>query len=375
MASLWKHPQSKFWSACWTDKDGRRLKRSTKTTDRKLAKKLAEQFEAESRVVRTAKQARQILAEIYREHSGQELATSSVADYFNGYVARRKPEIGKASFEYYKGNARRFLAYLGDRANADIAQITKGEITAYRDHIRQKIGPRTTNNVLKCLKAFFTAARKDGFLIEDPAGDVATVRDREETNRRPFTLPEIKTLIGVVNSEWKSMILFGLYTGQRLQDIATLGWNNLDLTRGVIRLTTSKTGRRMELPIAAPLRIHIESLNASDDPKEPLHPTAAGHVRRTGRAARLSNQFGELLLTAGLRSPAQNASSTTGRAKNELSFHSLRHTATSLLKAAGIPASVVMEFIGHDDAKVSQGYTHTGSEALELAAAALPNLL
>ena len=62
------------------------------------------------------------------------------------------------------------------------------------------------------------------------------------------------------------------------------------------------------------------------------------------------------------------------RAKYELSFHSLRHTATSLLKNAGIPQSVVMDYIGHDSADVSHGYTHTGREALEKAAAAFPVL-
>jgi hypothetical protein len=30
MASLWKHPQSKFWVACFTDTTGRQRKQSTK---------------------------------------------------------------------------------------------------------------------------------------------------------------------------------------------------------------------------------------------------------------------------------------------------------------------------------------------------------
>ena len=62
------------------------------------------------------------------------------------------------------------------------------------------------------------------------------------------------------------------------------------------------------------------------------------------------------------------------RAKHALTFHSLRHTATSWMKAAGIPASVVMDFIGHDDAAMSQLYTHTGDEALRKAAESLPRL-
>ena len=36
------------------------------------------------------------------------------------------------------------------------------------------------------------------------------------------------------------------------------------------------------------------------------------------------------------------------RDRHALTFHSLRHTAVTLLKEAGIPQAVVMELIGHD---------------------------
>jgi integrase len=59
---------------------------------------------------------------------------------------------------------------------------------------------------------------------------------------------------------------------------------------------------------------------------------------------------------------------------NSLSFHSLRHTAVSLLKDAGIPEGVVMELVGHDSKSMSAHYTHVGVEALEKAVAALPEI-
>ena len=55
---------------------------------------------------------------------------------------------------------------------------------------------------------------------------------------------------------------------------------------------------------------------------------------------------------------------------SQLSFHSLRHTAVSLLKDAGIPQAAVQELIGHDSEQMSALYTHVGREALEKAAAA-----
>lgn len=49
-------------------------------------------------------------------------------------------------------------------------------------------------------------------------------------------------------------------------------------------------------------------------------------------------------------------------------------TAVTLLKDAGIPEAVVMEMIGHDSEQMSAHYTHVGREALEKAAAALPEI-
>ena len=126
MASIWKHPQSKFLTACWTDSNGRRMKRSTKTNDKKLAEKLARQFEEESRAKRTARQARRVLADIYRGLSGEELPAMTVREYFTGYVERKRPEVSPSTLDYYTGHSRRFLAWLGPKADADISEISYG---------------------------------------------------------------------------------------------------------------------------------------------------------------------------------------------------------------------------------------------------------
>jgi integrase len=49
----------------------------------------------------------------------------------------------------------------------------------------------------------------------------------------------------------------------------------------------------------------------------------------------------------------------------ELNFHSLRHTAVSLLKDAGIPEAAVMELGGHDSKQMSAHYTHVGPKPNE----------
>ena len=100
----------------------------------------------------------------------------------------------------------------------------------------------------------FKSARRDGVCLDNPAEFIGPVRAAAKSdNKRPFTIPELQAILGVADSEWRSLILFGLYTGQRLGDLVSLTWNNIDLEASQIRFIAAKTGRSMILPMAPAL--------------------------------------------------------------------------------------------------------------------------
>jgi integrase len=224
-----------------------------------------------------------------------------------------------------------------------------------------------------------TDAKLAYFLLQDPAEGVKTVKNHSVLERRPFTIDELKRVLDVAGEEWQSLIKFGLYSGQRLGDLATLTWTQIDLTRDEIALTTRKTGKRLLVPIAGPLREHLLAMEVGDNPRGPVHPNAFEIVAtQNGRVGTLSNQFSELLVSAGLRESWNHKSRGTGRAGKraglDLSFHSLRHSAVSLLKDAGVPDAVVQALVGYESAAMSHRYTHVGKEALAKAAKTLPEI-
>ena len=45
VASVWKHPKSQYWTACFRDQNGRQRRISTKETNNKKALKIVEEFE------------------------------------------------------------------------------------------------------------------------------------------------------------------------------------------------------------------------------------------------------------------------------------------------------------------------------------------
>lgn len=380
MPSLRKRLGTKYWFACFTDADGRRVQRSTKTTDRKLAAKIASQFEDVATKRATEAQTRRVLSDLHEQIHGSPLTMFTAQTYADQWLGRKKDECEAVTYSAYTGAINGFLSYLGAKRNQSITYITTGIVAAWRDASAAKATPRTANNKLKIVRTFLQSAWRDGLLPDgNPAAKVPVLASDDST-RRPFTMDEIKSLLDVANHEWRGMILAGLYTGQRLKDIAGLTWNNVDLVEKEIRLTTSKTGRHQFIPIAAPLLSYLEALDGGDNPKAPVFPSLYKHAVKDGGSNRLSEQFRAVMETANLVKPLPPKDKSTGkgrdgaRAKTEISFHSFRHTATSLLKKSGVSESVARDLIGHDSQDVSANYTHTDADARRAAIAKLPDV-
>jgi integrase len=297
----------------------------------------------------------------------------SLRDWVTSWTARRKAEVKPATYAFYRGTGDRWLAWLGGRADGPMDAVTIEDLIAYRNHMESEVTPKTCNHALTFIRMVFLAAHNEGVIDRNPARLLKPVRAEEDhEGRQPFTADQLGALLAAADDEWCSMILCGAYTGQRLADVATLEWKRVDLVAGTISLRTRKTGRFMTLPLAAALWDFLRAREV--DASGYLHPRSAGHIVRTNVSCRLSNQFADIMTAAGIRKPSTETPQGRRRVKNVHSFHSLRHTATSWMKAANIPLSVVMDFIGHSDAAMSQLYTHTGDDALRKAAGSLPDI-
>ena len=326
----------------------------------------------------TETQVRRVLSDLHRMNSGGNISSATVRSYLEQWVKAKIGSISQATKAAYESLARDFCGFLGDRADMQMLYVSKADVAAFRDHFASTHAPTTANNRLKILRVAFQQAWRDGFIDDNPAAKVPVLKAHSEgASRRAFTLQELKRLIEAANGEWKGVILFGIYTGQRLGDIVRLQWANIDLETNSLALTTRKTHRRQILPLAAPVRKWLDRQDRKSGQK-PVFPTLVAQVEATGRVGSLSNEFYELMASVGLVSPRSHqkkdeANGRAGRrAQSEVSFHSLRHTATSLMKNAGISPAIVQEFVGHDSKVISQHYTHIELASLRQAANSLP---
>jgi integrase len=384
MASILRRPRSKYWHAFYRDSSGRAFCRSTKLTTRREAQKVADLWEITAQKKKSAQHIRSVFTSLFQEVYGESMPVASLRKFVGTWLEQKKPGTSPATYLAYHKTTKSFIEALGpEKADKDLSEVTRADIIKFRNELSHHLSGTTVNRYVKILRMVFKAAHRDGYVLENPAEHVEILKNGNQgkgLGRRPLTIPEIQAVLSVADPEWKGLIKFGLYTGQRLGDLALLTWENVDLERNEIRLVTRKTGKNLTIPISSPLQAHILSIRDSlDGPSTtPLHPAAYETIIKQGRSVSLSNQFADLLAQAGLRDKKDHRSRGIGRnakrAGSNLSFHSLRHTAVSLLKDAGIPQAVVMELIGHDSEAMSQLYTHVGVEALRKAAASLPVL-
>jgi integrase len=380
MASIRRSPKSKFWIACYTDVSGKQRQRSTRETDRKKALSRSHEFEAAYRKLKTEYQARRVISDIYEEIHGSALSSASTEIFFKQWLKRKEAEVAPSSFNRYKAAVDRFIEFLGDKKIREINAVTVTEITDFRDATAKATSITNGNMVLKVLRSGFQDALRQSLVTNNPASLVPVVRKNGTgVQRRAFSMNELKLVLEHASDEWKGIILTGLYTGQRLGDIVRLCWNNIDLSKQEVRFSSQKTGRRMILPISKPVLDWLMKSAAQDDPEAPVFPTAYEVIENQGgRVATLSNQFNKILVAAGLAEKKTHKSQGKGRDSkrdvNSLSFHCLRHTATSLLKNAGVSEAVVMDIIGHDSKLISMNYTHIEEHTKRKALDSMPDI-
>jgi len=383
MAFIWKSPRSKFWQAGFLDKDGKRRNRSTGIVAleklRKKADRIADEYEAVAQKKKSANHVKATLNALLKD-AGLSLddedafPTATVKEYCDRFMEKKKGEVGKATIRRYQTTCEHFCKWLGENENHNIATITQQHIVRLRNDWLKEVSERTVYNKLKDIRAIFASALTEGFILNNPMDGMKLKKGNEKTSKRKFSNEEINLILRESEGEWHSMIMFGLYTGQRLGDLATLRWSNLDLEQRMFRRLTRKTGVVVHIPFNEKLFEHILTLESSDDPQAFIHPTLAEHYEQKGSAT-ISNQFGDILAHVGLREPVSHESKGNGRsAKREktiLSFHCLRRTAISKMNEEGIPPSIIRKWVGHNSVEVNESYNDTGLEALQKASNSL----
>jgi integrase len=393
MPSIHRQPGRPYWFCAFSIFDpqtnrSRRVFRSTKTRDKKQALEICRAWHKAALKARNGKlsvdTAREVIAQgvgdVFTAANIESLPSASIKSWCETWTEARAIETEESTHARYKRVIERFIGFCGEsKSKRDLSTLQASDVARFRDREAKELSRSTANLGVKVLRICLGEAVRQGLLAVNPAVRVKLLKSTAESKRRAFTLAEIKRILKACDNdiEWRGLVLFGLYLGQRLGDLARLTWRAVDLDSGEIAFTARKTGRRIVLPLVQPLADYLASSPASDNPNAFIFPRAAS-ARRT---ASLSNQFREILVEAGLVQPLPRGHKSTGKGRDqareasEISFHSLRHSAVTMLKAAGVSDFIAREIVGHESAAVSRQYTHLTTDDKRAAMQRLPDVL
>jgi len=388
MASIHRQPGRPFWFCAFTlfspdSHTSKRVFRSTKTRDKKQALEICRAWHKAALKARNGKlsadAAREVIArgvsDVFTAANVESLESHSIKSWCETWLQAKSIEAEESTHARYARIVERFAGFLGEtKSNRDLSTLQASDIARFRDCEAKERSRATANLSVKVLRVCFNEAVRQGLLTVNSAARVKLLKSNKESKRRPFTVSEIKRILKVCDSEWRGLVIFGLYLGQRLGDLAKLTWRAVNFETGEIAFTTRKTGRRIVLPLMQPLGDYLASLPASDNPNAFIFPRTAS-AKRTGT---LSNQFREILVDAGLVEPRGHKARGKGRSQaretTEISFHSLRHSAVTMLKASGVSDVLAREIVGHESAAISRQYTHLTTDDLRNAMQRLPDV-
>ncbi len=320
--------RGKYWCMRFTYQ-GRQVRRSTGTADRRLAEAILGKVRAqivEGRFFETLEEKTRTFEELMERYLTEHAAKKSEPRHYRGYFNSLK-------------------ACFGGRT---LAEITPKLIVEYKARrYAEGLKPASINRELASLKkAFNLAVREWEWCRENPVSKVSMEQEHNQRDRWLSAEDEPRLLQGC--APWlHDLVTFALHTGMRMGEILELTWRGVDFNRRTVMVVRSKNGERRTIPInetvLSVLRKKSKVRTLSTELvfcSQVFTSMEAGHLRRSFRVA-------------------------LGKARiDDFHFHDLRHTFATRLVQAGVDLYKVQRLLGHKSPIMTQRYAHHYPESL-----------
>ena len=279
----------------------------------------------------------------------------------------QKEHIKARTYSRYQGLiSMHIVPTLGEK---NIAEITRREVQEFLTQQKkdgnmrngEKLSSTSTNMMLSVLNLAFEYACDMEYIEEHPWARVR--RTKAETKKiEAFTIEEQRAIeIEISRSYDRRLhgILLCLYSGLRIGELLGLTWNDVDLERGVIRITKTVYREKDENGIWQ-LCVDTPKTKASNR-VIPLPEYIVDMLRQDYDTARtlyvVENTKGERM---SIRSYQYIFEKLTERAGvRKLNFHALRHTFATRAIECGMDIKTVADIMGHQNASITLNrYAH-----------------
>ncbi|HUW99135.1 MAG TPA: site-specific integrase [Acidiferrobacter sp.] len=222
-----------------------------------------------------------------------------------------------------------------------IASIRGVDIALWRDARLKEVSPATVGREMNILGHVFETARKEwGLQIANPIRDIRRPPAPNARTRRLVNdeLPHLLSAALTYGGEIGPIITWAIETAMRRGEITAMRWEHVDRMARVLLIPETKNGTPRRVPLStAALRV-LDTL-----------PTQSGGRVWSLRPESISQAFERVCVVSGIEG---------------LTFHDLRHEATSRLFEKGLNPMEVAAITGHKTLQMLKRYTHLRAEDL-----------
>ena len=319
---LYRRRGSPHWWIRYSDANGRIMRESSGTSEKKLARAILgkkKTLVAEGRHLdkkRVPKTTFYELSSQYWEMWGQHKRMKGLSHM----IAIWKQSLGNVSLKEL--NQRKVEKFLNEGMEADKRNWTSA----------------TRNRHLAMLKAMFNKGMEWGVAIENPVAGIKRLRENGSRTRF-LDSEEIRRLLDAATDEFHPILMTAIHTGMRRGEILNLRWSDVDFKNRIVTVQESKSGRKRMIPIDDSLYETLRVL-PSRFQKGYVFPSPVNPGKpRFDLVRQWRNVTGKIQL-------------------ENVRFHDLRHTFASHLVMNGVDIKTVQELLGHSSLTMTMRYSH-----------------
>lgn len=283
--------------------------------------------------------------------------------------------LRQASIKSYRDTMVLFLRFTAEKTHRKISRLLLTDLTCERvihflKHLEDQRGNRiaTRNQRLAALHTFFeyAAGRIPEMLVEAQRVAAIPVKRTSPPETHFLERDDVETLFVSLPTAGRSalrnrvLLLFFYNTGARVQEVADLRVENLDL-KSPARVRIHGKGDKWRLcPLweetASLLETLLKDRNVTPSPQQPVFMSTQG---------RALTRFGIYKI---IRRLTQSLAKTKADGKKLLiSPHVLRHTTAVHLLEAGVEVNVIRSWLGHVSLDTTNRYAEINIRAKEKA--------
>ena len=242
-----------------------------------------------------------------------------------------------------------------------LSQVGLPFMDAYRSmRVDDGAAPKTVYTESVILRQLVKFAHSRGMLAKDPLQGCKLAKPKP-TPQPCWTMDQVETILSACKDAYRPVFTLLAETGMRINELAHLGWDDVDETREVFLIRPKddwkpKSGDQRAVPISARAAAVLRKLPRHTRwvvtaPPTKQHPGSDRPVSDRRALAALKRVLKRLHLPGHL--------------------HTFRHAFISNALTKGVPEAVVRSWVGHVDEEILKLYTHVADQQSQEAMARL----